>query len=706
MNYKAISIVFSMLLVFTTASSAAVTKNTSTMNVMSTLDEPDWWPMYGHDLQHTGFSSSPAPETNTLLFSTQPVNPGSYSYISSGPTVVNGKLYSSYFGSPSCGIFCTDALTGALLWNRLFLELYFSPTVVDGRVYISGFAADNNYYLYCLNAENGSTLWGFPIDDAVVTSPTVSEGKIYFGTLSYSLYCLDINGTQVWSTFADFPFSSQEASPAVFDGKVYVTASLITSGPTYIYCYNAADGALLWTYYTPKGPGKSPTVVNSNICVGAGNTIFCLDAVGNGDGTTSVLWSYTITGSVTSTATAYDNVYFGSSTGKTYCINASTGAFLWNYTTVGYCTTPAVADEKVYLVATSGDYGTYDNRMYCLDALGNGNGTTSVIWQYVPADHNVFARAQPAIGKSIVWVATDNNWVYAFSDNHAPVRPGIPSGPSQGFTGVEYSFCSSTTDPDGNNISYRWDWGDGIFSDWSEYISSGVLITASHSWPGPGSYFVKIQARDEIGFMTPWSVGHLITIQPYQTMTVDAHGPYTGVIGEMIPFIGNVTGGAPEYSWHWDFGNGETSDVQNPLYGYAKVGTYTVTLNVTDATHNTVSDTTLVTISTAAAPKLIISSITGGFGVSAIIKNNGTANATNVRWSIRLNGGIIILGNETTGMIDTLAPGAEETIKSGLILGFGRTTIIVTAICNEASGSSAENIASGFVFLFFVLGVK
>ncbi len=37
----------------------------------------------------------------------------------------------------------------------------------------------------------------------------------------------------------------------------------------------------------------------------------------------------------------------------------------------------------------------------------------------------------------------------------------------------------------------------------------------------------------------------------------------------------------PIRSWHWDFGNGDTSAVQNPLYTYLKQGAFTVTLTVT-----------------------------------------------------------------------------------------------------------------------------
>ena len=41
----------------------------------------------------------------------------------------------------------------------------------------------------------------------------------------------------------------------------------------------------------------------------------------------------------------------------------------------------------------------------------------------------------------------------------------------------------------------------------------------------------------------------------------------------------NGTGYVPA-SWAWDFGDGNTSALQNPLHNYAAVGSYSVTLTV------------------------------------------------------------------------------------------------------------------------------
>jgi hypothetical protein len=79
-------------------------------------------------------------------------------------------------------------------------------------------------------------------------------------------------------------------------------------------------------------------------------------------------------------------------------------------------------------------------------------------------------------------------------------------------------------------------------------------------------------------------------------------------------------------------------------------------------------------------PVIEIGNITGGlFKVNAVIKNTGTVEATNVQWSIKLTGGFIILGKESTGTIPTIAAGATADISSKFIIGLGKTVMTVTA---------------------------
>jgi hypothetical protein len=179
-----------------------------------------------------------------------------------------------------------------------------------------------------------------------------------------------------------------------------------------------------------------------------------------------------------------------------------------------------------------------------------------------------------------------------------------------------------------------------------------------------------------------------------ESLQADANGPYEGEIGEGIQFKGNATGGTLPYTWHWDFGNGDFSNEQNPVYNYTEAGEYTITLTVTDDLGLKGDDTTTATI---IGPILSIDPITSGlFKIKTKIKNEGVE-ATGVNWKITLVGGAFI-GKETSGTNDIPALG-EITVTSNLIIGFGPTMVTVTA---EVPESTDVREQSGFVLLFFI----
>ncbi|HII39876.1 MAG TPA: PKD domain-containing protein [Thermoplasmata archaeon] len=57
-------------------------------------------------------------------------------------------------------------------------------------------------------------------------------------------------------------------------------------------------------------------------------------------------------------------------------------------------------------------------------------------------------------------------------------------------------------------------------------------------------------------------------------------------IGEAVTFLGNATGGTPNYTYAWDFGDGSKAAGETVAYAYAVAATYTVTLTVTDNASN------------------------------------------------------------------------------------------------------------------------
>jgi glucose/arabinose dehydrogenase len=98
--------------------------------------------------------------------------------------------------------------------------------------------------------------------------------------------------------------------------------------------------------------------------------------------------------------------------------------------------------------------------------------------------------------------------------------------------------------------------------------------------------------------------------------------------------------------------------------------------------------------------ELDIEVINGGFGINAIIRNTGETNATNIKWSIQLEGGIILVGKKSSGEISLLRPDKTTTIETPSIFGFGKTTITVTVEADTINMTT--KISRGQIKLFFV----
>jgi hypothetical protein len=84
------------------------------------------------------------------------------------------------------------------------------------------------------------------------------------------------------------------------------------------------------------------------------------------------------------------------------------------------------------------------------------------------------------------------------SENQPPEIPDI-NGPLSGKPGIEYTFCITPTDPDGDDLHVLWDWGDGTNSGWLGPFESGVEICDSHIWNEQGDYTISVTLRDEHG---------------------------------------------------------------------------------------------------------------------------------------------------------------------------------------------------------------
>jgi hypothetical protein len=197
---------------------------------------------------------------------------------------------------------------------------------------------------------------------------------------------------------------------------------------------------------------------------------------------------------------------------------------------------------------------------------------------------------------------------------------------------------------------------------------------------------------------------------PPTTPTID--GPTTGVAGTEYAYTFSSTdpdGDAIYYCLNWSDGTGEvctgpfpSGEEQTAHHTWSEPGTFVIKITAHDD-YGATSEPGTYEVTIAPAPALALT-VTGRFGISGTITNTGTTNLTHIAWSITLDGTLIFMGKSTTGTMAGLTAGDEKPIKSKLIFGFGKTSIVVSATCDE--GVTAELTKTAFVLGPIVIGVK
>ena len=88
--------------------------------------------------------------------------------------------------------------------------------------------------------------------------------------------------------------------------------------------------------------------------------------------------------------------------------------------------------------------------------------------------------------------------------NAPPNNPTI-NGYASGKAGNPYTYDFTTTDPDGDDVSYFIKWGDGNITSWTTFQTSGSSYTEAHTWTVKGAYTIEVKAKDIHGAESGWS---------------------------------------------------------------------------------------------------------------------------------------------------------------------------------------------------------
>lgn len=452
------------------------------------------WPMYCHDNLHTGRSS----------------------YVSShnhGFEKWRHKIVGMVIMSPSIDKDGTIYLAGSCLYAihpNGTIKWKFDPPggifdftcpAIDenGTIY-AGTLSDKYTYMYAINPD-GTVKWKKSIGYTYSTPTIGNNGMIYFAqTVSDKSYitALNTDGTIEWNSYtSEEPMYS---SPAIgMDGTIYCG-----SHDYHLYAFNS-DGTLKWKFNTGGRVHGSPTIgSDGTVFIGSENGLHALYP-NNG----SMKWHRNM-GAVWG-APALDEdgtLYLGDGDGRFYAINPD-GTIKWTYNAPGrvWFTSFALSADGIIYFSTlrlSGGIGK-------VIAL-NSDGTERWTWADSYYDYENFQSA-PAIGEdgtvyiaSSYWRSGGPFYLHAFGvlDPNAPNAPTI-NGQTNGKPWKEYEYTFKAVDPNGDDLYYYIDWGDGSEEAWIGPYSSGEEVKVSHIWIGPILYTIRAKAKNTDDLFGPWS---------------------------------------------------------------------------------------------------------------------------------------------------------------------------------------------------------
>ncbi len=97
--------------------------------------------------------------------------------------------------------------------------------------------------------------------------------------------------------------------------------------------------------------------------------------------------------------------------------------------------------------------------------------------------------------------------------NNPPTKP-IVNGPTEGESGIKYSFIAISEDNDINDLlRYGWDWdNDNTVDEWTDFYNSGETSIINHTFNEAGFYRVRAQSEDNNSALSGWSNQLLIFI--------------------------------------------------------------------------------------------------------------------------------------------------------------------------------------------------
>jgi PKD repeat protein len=226
---------------------------------------------------------------------------------------------------------------------------------------------------------------------------------------------------------------------------------------------------------------------------------------------------------------------------------------------------------------------TTDEEIVCLDLctyswdFGDGSG----------ASGRTVSHTYSSAGTFIVTLTVTDRAGASASKGTALVIADVPPpmvtltvAPNPPIAGQLATFTATVAVAPGHGIkSYEWTFGDGT-------VMTTASPTVTKAYALPGTYVTTVIATDDMGQTGAASLG--FTIGSSGVTASFTVSPTEATAGSTVFFNGtasSASAGGTIVSWAWDFGDGTTAveSVGTTSHSYAAVGTYVVSLTVTDS---------------------------------------------------------------------------------------------------------------------------
>lgn len=470
------------------------------------------WPTYMQNYQNHGYSESPAPSDNTILW-TAPVT-GDYHEFPT-PVVVDGIVYyPSDHGTDS--LYALDSATGELIWKYRVGLTDDAVTVCNGRVY-SG--SDS---LYCLNALTGELLWVNEVANSGGSTPIVIGNRVFCGSrLEYPEHvtyvsCLDATtGIPMWQdSLAGASFSCM----AVWNNMLFMPTYL-PNDYSALYALDQETGEVIWANTDAYGGywDSSPVIVEGNIYIsGEDGKTRAIDAMSG-----STVWETDVTPGMHIAATpAYHDgrLFFADQVDSYHCLGAENGTAVWDVPGLQHGSS-AIADGHIF-------YGNLNPDSSVIRALDIDTGEE--VWNYRPGGEWIYGS--PSVTDGVLYMAAMDWNLYAFG------------------TGLKYTFLDDLFAQVGSNelIVTSYDGGAGIAADTISFTVTGTGINLEPS------HIFNLSATPN-PFASNASISFELTESGYTSMQI------FDLTGRSITSLANQDMLRGEHSVQW---NGCTEDGQ------------------------------------------------------------------------------------------------------------------------------------------------